>query len=224
MHNNMITINGTKMRKSLGNFITLNEFFTGSHSALTQAYAPMTIRFFILQAHYRSTVDFSNEALQASEKGLSRLMEAVDNLERITPADSSSTEAAATVQGLRTKCYEAMNDDLNSPIVISHLFDATKTINSALAGKETLSASDLNELRETFHLFLFDLLGMKQTEVAQNDNLDSYQKAIDLLLTLRCEAKQNKDWGTADKIRNDLTALGFEIKDTKDGFEWKLNN
>lgn len=150
MHNNMITINGTKMGKSLGNFITLNEFFTGSHSALTQAYAPMTIRFFILQAHYRSTVDFSNEALQASEKGLSRLMEAVDNLERITPADSSSTEAAATVQGLRTKCYEAMNDDLNSPIVISHLFDATKTINSALAGKETLSASDLNELRKLF--------------------------------------------------------------------------
>ena len=119
MHNNMITINGTKMGKSLGNFITLDEFFSGTHKLLAQAYSPMTIRFFILQAHYRSTVDFSNEALQAAEKGLERLTEAVSNLERIQPSATSTVE----VKSLRAKCYEALNDDLNSPIVIAHLFE-----------------------------------------------------------------------------------------------------
>ncbi len=223
MHNNMITIHGTKMGKSLGNFITLSEFFNGEHASLTQAYAPMTIRFFILQAHYCSTVDFSNEALQASEKGLGRLLEALDNMEKITPAAASSEEAGSIAKALRGKCYEAMNDDLNSPIVISHLFDATRIINSVLAGKESLSAEDLKELKDTFHLFLIDLLGITQNTVSQGENLDSYAKAIDLLLTLRSEAKANKDWATSDKIRNELTALGFEIKDTKDGFEWKLN-
>nr|WP_320036985.1 cysteine--tRNA ligase [uncultured Bacteroides sp.] len=219
MHNNMITINGTKMGKSLGNFITLEEFFKGSHPILTQAYSAMTIRFFILQAHYRSTVDFSNEALQASEKGLQRLMEAVANMKKITPAATSTVD----VKSLRAKCYEAMNDDMNSPIVISHLFDATKMINNTLAGNNTISAEDLKELSDVFHLFMFDILGLKEEVSAAQSNTETYNKVVDMLLELRIQAKANKDWTTADKIRNELTALGFEIKDTKDGFEWKLN-
>lgn len=218
MHNNMITINGQKMGKSLGNFITLDQFFTGDHASLKQAYSPMTIRFFILQAHYRSTVDFSNEALQASEKGLTRLMEGAANLEKIVPSDVSTID----VKDLRSKCYEAMNDDLNSPIVISHLFDATRGINSVLSGQATISAEDLDELKSVFHLFMFDILGLREDVAIFSANNEAYEKAVDLLLSLRMQAKANKDWGTSDKIRNELTALGFEIKDTKDGFEWKL--
>ncbi|WP_321333870.1 cysteine--tRNA ligase [uncultured Bacteroides sp.] len=220
MHNNMITVNGTKMGKSLGNFITLDEFFTGSHAMLTQAYSPMTIRFFILQAHYRSTVDFSNEALQASEKGLQRLMEAVDGLDRI----KSSAASDVDVKNIRTKCYEAMNDDLNSPIVISHLFDGSKIINNILAGNNTISEEDLKELKAVFHLFLFDILGLKEEVGSSNGREAAYGKVVDMLLEQRMQAKANKDWATSDKIRNELTALGFEVKDTKDGgFEWRLN-
>ena len=221
MHNNMITINGQKMGKSLGNFITLDEFFTGSHASLAQAYSPMTIRFFILMAHYRSTVDFSNEALQASEKGLSRLMEAWSHLDKLKASEVSSVD----VKGIRTKCYDAMNDDLNSPIVISHLFDATRSINSVLAEQATLTAADIEELKSVFKLFLFDILGMQDLAVvAAGANTEAFGKAVDLLLTIRKQAKDNKDWATSDKIRNELTALGFEIKDTKDGAEWKLSN
>ena len=216
MHNNMITINGQKMGKSLGNFITLDEFFTGSHPLLTQAYAPMTIRFFILQAHYRSTVDFSNEALQASEKGLARLMEAYERLQKIVPAAQSTID----VSGLRDRCEEAMCDDLNTPIVISHLFDACKAINTIADGKATIAAADLEKLKATFKLFVEDILGL-QTANNSTDNT-AYKKAVDLLLEIRRQAKQNKDWATSDKIRNELTAIGFTIKDTKDGFEWSI--
>ncbi|WP_321439165.1 cysteine--tRNA ligase [uncultured Bacteroides sp.] len=219
MHNNMITINGTKMGKSLGNFITLEEFFNGSHPLLTQPFSAMTIRFFILQAHYRSTVDFSSEALVASEKGLQRLMEAVANLDKIAPSATSTVD----VKSLRAKCYEAMNDDLNSPIVISHLFDATKIINNILAGNNTITAEDLEELKGVFHLFMFDILGLKEETDTAQSNTEVYNKVVDMLLELRVQAKANKDWATADKIRNELTVLGFEIKDTKEGFEWKLN-
>ena len=217
MHNNMITINGQKMGKSLGNFITLEELFTGNHKLLAQAYSPMTIRFFILQAHYRSTVDFSNEALQASEKGLQRLMEAYERLTKLTASGAST----ANVKGLREKCDAAMNDDLNSPIAISHLFDACKAINSISDGKATISAEDLEELKSVFKLYIEDIFGLK-TDAKSDAGTDAYKKAIDLLLNIRLEAKRNKDWGTSDKIRNELTALGFSIKDTKDGFEWSL--
>ena len=218
MHNNMITINGQKMGKSLGNFITLEQFFSGDHASLAQAYSAMTIRFFILQAHYRSTVDFSNEALQASEKGLNRLMEAVANLDKLTPSEQTTVE----VQGLRAKCYEAINDDLNSPITISYLFDAARAINSVLAGHGTISAADLEELKAVFNLFLFDILGLTPEMQEAATNTEAYGKAIDMLLELRQQAKTNKDWAMSDKIRNELTALGFEIKDTKEGAEWKL--
>ena len=217
MHNNMITINGQKMGKSLGNFITLDEFFTGNHELLTQAYAPMTIRFFILQAHYRSTVDFSNEALQASEKGLERLLEGYTRLQRLKPSAQSSVDVA----GLRAKCEEAMCDDLNTPMVISHLFEALKAVNLVHDGKATLSADDVVELQSVFHLFVEDLLGL-QTADSLGAGLEAYKKAVDLLLDIRMEAKRNKDWTTSDRIRNELAAIGFEIKDTKDGVEWRL--
>ena len=216
MHNNMITINGQKMGKSLGNFITLDEFFSGKHQLLTQAYSPMTIRFFILQAHYRSTVDFSNEALQASEKGLQRLMEAYRRLQQL----KASSESSVDVKGLAAKCEEAMNDDLNTPVAISYLFDAAKHINSAYDGKATLSAEDLAELQATFKLYVEDLLGLKDEQA--KDSNEAYKKAVDLLLDLRLEAKKNKDWEKSDKIRNALTEAGFSIKDTKDGYEWSL--
>ena len=217
MHNNMITINGQKMGKSLGNFITLDEFFTGNHPLLSQPFAPMTIRFFILQAHYRSTVDFSSEALVASEKGLARLMEAYTRLQKLTPSATSTVETV----GLRDKCEAAMCDDLNTPIVISHLFDAAKAINTVHDGKGTISEADWTELKEVFKVFVEDILGL-QTEEAAGESNEAYKKAIDLLLQMRLDAKQNKDWATSDKIRNELTALGFAVKDTKDGFEWSL--
>jgi len=218
MHNNMITINGQKMGKSLGNFITLDEFFTGNHKMLSQAYSPMTIRFFILQAHYRSTVDFSNEALQASEKGLSRLMDAYAHLQKIHPADTTTVE----IGNLREKCYEAMNDDLNTPIVFSYLFDAVRAINTVKDGNGSFSVETLKELQEMFDLFLFEILGMRNETKGGNDNDETFGKAIDLLLNIRQQAKLNKDWATSDKIRDELAEIGFEIKDTKDGAEWKL--
>ena len=219
MHNNMITINGTKMGKSLGNFITLSQFFTGSHPLLSQAYTPMTIRFFILQAHYRSTVDFSNEALQAAAKGLERLMQAATLLARLTPADKTTADVA----GLADRCRAAMDDDLNTPMVISHLFEAAKAINSIHDGKATITAADLEELKGTFHTYASDILGLHD-ETAQAADADDtpFRRAVDLLLDLRSEAKARKDWTTADSIRDRLTQLGFTIKDTKDGAQWHL--
>ena len=207
MHNNMITINGQKMGKSLGNFITLEQFFTGDHPLLTQAYSPMTIRFFILQAQYRSTLDFGNDALQAAEKAWQRLAEGWRNLSK----------------GLREKCYEAMNDDLNTPIVISHLFDGVRAINTILSGNATITAADLDDLRDTFSTFLFDILGLRLDEAeAGGAALEPFEKAVDLLLDVRRDAKGKKDWATSDFIRDRLGEIGFEIKDTKEGTEWKL--
>lgn len=217
MHNNMITINGQKMGKSLGNFITLEEFFTGNHTLLTKAFSPTTIRFFILQAHYRSTVDFSSEALEASEKGLERLLEGYARLQKLQASATSSVN----ISEVRKKCEDAMADDLNTPMVISALFDALRSVNLVHDGKETISQADLSELQSAFKLYLEDLLGL-QSESASANGTEAYQKAVDLLLNIRLEAKKNKDWATSDKIRNELTAMGFEIKDTKDGFEWKL--
>ena len=215
----MITINGQKMGKSLGNFITLNEFFTGDNKNLQQAYSPMTIRFFILMAHYRGTVDFSNDALQAAEKAMSRLMEAYGAIGRIQP----SAESTVSVAEFRDKCYEAMDDDLNTPIVISHLFDAAKVINQAADGKASLTADQIDELKSLFDTFLFDILGIKAEEGGGSGREEAFGKVVDMLLEQRAIAKANKDWATSDKIRNELTALGFEIKDTKDGATWKLN-
>jgi len=219
MHNNMITINGQKMGKSLGNFITLNQFFTGEHDKLEQPYSAMTIRFFILMAHYRGTVDFSNEALQAAEKAMSRLMEAYTAISRIQASAQSDTD----VNGFADKCYDAMDDDLNTPIVISHLFDAARIINQAVDGKARLTAQDIQSLKSLFDTFLFDIMGIRAEQGGGSGREEAFGKVVDMLLEQRSIAKANKDWATSDKIRNELTALGFEIKDTKDGATWKLN-
>ncbi len=217
MHNNMITINGQKMGKSLGNFITLDQFFTGNHASLEKAYSPMTIRFFILQAQYRSTVDFSNEALQAAEKGLQRLLDGYARLQKIVPGTASTVE----LSNLRDRCEQAMQDDLNSPIVIAHLFEAVTAINTIVSENASINSADLEELKATFKLFVEVILGIQLENDAQT-GADAYKAAIDLLLRIRQEAKTNKDWATSDKIRNELTAMGFDIKDGKDGVEWSL--
>ena len=223
MHNNMITIAGKKMGKSYNNFITLDQFFQGTHELLEQPYSPMTIRFFILQAHYRSTVDFSNEALQASQKGFERLMDAVAQLERITPqAQGSLTEAYA--EEVNEKCATAMDDDFNSPIVISHLFDVTRVINQLADGQTTITAAGLEALKKVVHTWVFDILGLKsETEGGNAAREEAYGQAVDLLLSLRAKAKAQKDWATSDQIRDELARIGFEVKDTKDGATWKLN-
>ena len=225
IHNNMITINGQKMGKSLGNFITLPEFFSGKHEKLEQAYSPMTIRFFILQAHYRSTVDFSNEALQAAEKGLERLMDAWKALGGLQPVAGEGSVTSATIEEIRQKCYDAMCDDFNTPIVISNLFEASKLINSVADKKETIGKEALEALTSLMHTFIFDLLGLKEGsgEGGNEAREEAYGKVVDMLLEQRMKAKQNKDWATSDLIRDRLAELGFEVKDTKDGYSWKLN-
>ena len=224
MHNNMITINGQKMGKSLGNFITLEQFFTGKHDKLEKAYSPMTIRFFILSAHYRGTVDFSNEALQACEKGLERLLNGLDDLGRVPMSDKCDPETEKVVKALRQKCYDAMNDDLATPTVISHLFEACGTINKLLDHKATICAGCLEELAGTMHLFAYDILGLKPDRSASNDAREkAFGRVVDMVLGLRAKAKAAKDWATSDHIRDELAAAGFEVKDTKDGVTWKLN-
>ena len=221
MHNNMITIAGKKMGKSYNNFITLEQFYTGQHPLLSKPFSGMVIRFFILQAHYRSTVDFSSEALEAAEKGLQRINEAYARLLKIQPAAASTID----VKGLRERCEEAMSDDLQSATVISHLFDSAKAINTVADGKATLTKEDLDELKDAWKTFAIDILGLRleaDNAAAAGQNVEAYKGAVDMLLNMRLEAKRNKDFATSDKIRNELTALGFNIKDGKDSFEWSL--
>lgn len=220
VHNNMITINGQKMGKSLGNFITLEEFFTGSHSLLEQAYDPMTIRYFILQAHYRSTVDFSNEALQAAEKGMNKLLQAQKTLESLK-AGNTSTEA---IEPMIKAMYDAMNDDFNSPVLMAQLFDATRLINTIKDGKASLTEQDLNLLKLNFNIFINDILGLKSESNANNENQDQVLSGLmELVLDIRQQAKINKDWTTSDKIRDNLKNLNITVKDTKEGAEWSLD-
>lgn len=219
MHNNMVTVNGQKMGKSLNNFITLEQFFEGTHPALERAYSPMVIRFFILQAHYRSTVDFSNEALQASEKGLERLHDARKSLDALVPATGATTELPAFAD----LCYEALNDDLNSPQVIAELFNATRLINRAKNGEISLTQGQIEELKSLFDTFLYQLLGILPVGAGEaNGHREAFEGAMELLLSIRQDAKLKKDWATSDKIRDELARIGFEIKDTKEGAEWKL--
>lgn len=219
MHNNMITINGQKMARSLGNFITLDELFSGKHELIDKPWSPMTIRFFILQAHYRSTIDFSNEALLASEKGLERLMAAVDTLEKLPLSETSTVD----VDGLQEKCFSALSDDLNSPVAIAHLFDGVRLVNSIKAGQEKITATDWEKLKLLYRNVVFEILGLQKETAGSSQNEGMLNEVIDLALNLRLDAKSRKDWATADKIRDELKQLGVEIKDTKDGFEWSLD-
>ena len=224
MHNNMITINGQKMGKSLGNFITLEQFFTGSHAGLEQAYSPMTIRFFILSAHYRSTVDFSNDALKASEKGLERLMTGLGNLARVPVSDKCDAQTEQFVKQLRQRCYDAMNDDFQTQLVISYLFEGCHVINTLLDHTTQICADCLKELTETMQLFAFELLGLRSEQADNNEQREeAYGKVVDMVLDLRAKAKAEKNWAVSDQIRDALADAGFEVKDTKDGVTWKLN-
>ena len=219
VHNNMITIEGKKMGKSYNNFITLKEFFNGSHPLLQQAYSPMVIRFFILQAQYRSTVDFSNASLQASEKALQKLLDSYRRLQNLLPAEKSDVE----LPDFTAACYAAMDDDLNTPQVIAQLFDASRFINAASDGSMKLSAEDISRLRHLFDLFLVELLGIKTAADGENaTSSKAYEGAVDLLMEIRKNAKSQKDWATSDLIRDKLAKLGFDVKDTKNGVEWSL--
>ncbi|MCQ2223969.1 MAG: cysteine--tRNA ligase, partial [Bacteroidaceae bacterium] len=227
MHNNMITIDGKKMGKSYNNFITLPQFFAGEHERLERGYSPMTIRFFILQAHYRSTVDFSNEALQSAEKGLARLMDAWKALLRL--ADGQKVKGQPQIEmkyvdEMRQKCYDAMNDDLASPLVISHLFDVCRVVNTLLDKKASITAEVAQALTELFRTFAFDILGLTvDTGASNKEREEAFGAVVNMILEQRQQAKADKNWALSDKIRDDLAALGFEVKDTKDGQAWTLN-
>ncbi|HOE03966.1 MAG TPA: cysteine--tRNA ligase [Bacteroidales bacterium] len=215
MHNNMITINGQKMGKSLGNFITLNEVFSGNHPLLEQAYSPMTVRFFILMAHYRGTLDFSNEALQAAEKGLARLMKGLSLLGNI----KVSATPGYNPDEFEKKLFDALNDDLNSPMAIAHLFDSLKNINNLVAGSETITAKDLEKLKSLYHSFVVDILGL----MPQQESHDALLKnVVDMILNIRLEAKKDKNFALSDKIRDELTKSGIQVRDSKEGFEWEI--
>jgi cysteinyl-tRNA synthetase len=216
MHNNMITINGQKMARSLGNFITLDQLFSGDHPALDKAYSPMTIRFFILQAHYRSTIDFSNEALQAAEKGFQKLMKAVESLAKLKPSDHSTVD----ISKLKEKCYEALDDDLNSPVLLSHLFEGVRIVNSVIDGSEKIDAPGLDSLKELFSTFVFEILGLKDESAIKGDEKLT-EELMKIIIGLRQDAKNKKDFPASDKIRNELKNVGVVLKDLKDGADWE---
>lgn len=218
MHNNMITVNGQKMGKSLNNFIILDEFFSGNNPVLEQAYSPMTIRFFMLQAHYRSTLDFSNEALKAAEKGMNKLISSYQLLDRLIAAGNSTVE----VKHYKLMCEEAINDDFNTPVVLAHLFDLARVINTVNDKKEQLSQEDIMFVKILFRDYLFDILGVEEEKQAGNTKLVDY--LMQTILEIRQEAKQNKDFATSDKIRDELDKLNIQIKDTKEGTRWEFKN
>ena len=250
VHNNMITINGQKMGKSLGNFITLPELFSGSHPKLDQAYSPMTVRFFILQAHYRGTLDFSNEALHAAEKALKRVLQAYKDLVALAKAKGVILSEAkdlpygelptsiapdtcpadsAEIKAIFDGVYDALCDDLNTPVALSHIFEAVKIINSTKSGPSTgsgtksLTEGDIKTLVQIFDDIVFGVLGLKDENAGEGGKSQEVVAGLmDMVLEERAKAKAAKDWGLSDAIRNHLKALGITVKDTKDGVEWTI--
>ena len=218
IHNNMITINGQKMGKSYNNFITLDELFNGTHEILKQAYSPMTVRFFILQAHYRGTLDFCNDALQAAEKGLKRLMQAAADVENLKVDEVPASEEIAKI---KENVYEALCDDLNTPIALSNLFEAVRIVNTVADGKMKICATDKDVLKELLKTVVSDVLGLVD-EREQGGNEQVINGLMNMILDYRKEAKQAKDWAKSDQIRDALGALGIVVKDTKEGSTWTL--
>ena len=212
IHTNMLTVNGQKMSKSLGNSFLPHQLFTGDHSLLKKGYSPMTVRFFMLQAHYRSTLDFGNEPMEASEKGFKRLMSAVSLLDALKASVTTEVEIAP----LQQRCYDALNDDFNSPVLIAELFEASRIINSVKDGELKIDQNNLQLLKNMMNTFVFDILGLKD-EQAANDDLP---KLLSFIVDLRSEAKTNHDFATSDKIRNGLQQIGFQLKDSKEGTSW----
>lgn len=217
MHANMLTLNGKKMSKSTGNNILPREIFSGNNSVLSKAFTPSVARFFILQAHYRSILDFSNDAILAAEKGFNRLMEAIDSL----PAVKTSGTSSVDINGWRQQCYDAMNDDFNSPILIAQLFEGVRYINLLKDGKETITAADLDLLTKTMNGFVFDVLGLKN-EAETNTTNDRLEGVVNMLIGMRNEARANKDFALSDQIRDRLKDIGIELKDTKEGTTFSI--
>ena len=216
VHNNMVTIEGRKMGKSLNNFINLEEFFTGSHKKLKKEFSPMTIRFFMLQAHYRSTLDFSNEALQASEKGLEKLMASVETLKGLNSTNDAPVNN--DIVKIEIDCYNAMNDDFNTPILISHLFECVKLINSIKNNTSCISDKDLRKLKSIYNTFVVNILGLEKEGVVDKN---SNEELMNFIVDLRDSLKKKKQWEISDSIRDNLLQIGIEIQDTKDGTKWK---
>ncbi|NNM23762.1 MAG: cysteine--tRNA ligase, partial [Flavobacteriaceae bacterium] len=219
MHANMLTLNGRKMAKSTGNNILPNELFSGENDVLSKAFAPTVAKFFMYQAHYRSILDFSNDALEASEKGYNRLMDAYRNLSSLPTSETSSIDVAEW----RQSCYNAMNDDFNSPILIAQLFEATKHINAIKEGTASISETDLKVLTQTMHDFIFDVLGLLDLTSEGKNDTNKLTGAVALLIDLRNKARADKDFATSDKIRDELQEVGIQLKDGKDGTTFSLN-
>ena len=213
MHANMLTLNGQKMSKSTGNTLLPEELFNGENDVLEKGYNPIVVRFFMMQAHYRSTLDFSSEALNAAEKGFSRLMNGIHLLKDIKTSDTSSHD----VKNIVDSFYEAMNDDFNTPILIANLFDAVKFIQNVNNGSATVSLEDKELLQQRINEFTFDVLGLTTIETAENSSLDT---VMELVLKMREKARNEKDWDTADEIRDALNEAKIEVKDSKEGFSW----
>ncbi|MGO3182400.1 MAG: cysteine--tRNA ligase [Aequorivita sp.] len=218
MHTNMLTLNGKKMSKSTGNFILPNDMFTGENDVLSKPFSPTVIKFFMYQAHYGSILDFSSEALEASEKGFNRLMDAHRILHELPTSDKSSID----IESWRKSCYDAMNDDFNSPILIAHLFESVKFVNAVKEGKYTISEKDLEMFEKTMNDFLFDVLGLKDSASEGSQDTEKLSAAIELLIQLRNEARANKDFAMSDKIRDELAEKGIQLKDGKEGTTFSL--
>ena len=217
LHANMLILNGQKMAKSTGNFILPNEIFSGDNTILSKAFTPSATRFFMLQAHYRSILDFTSDGLEASEKGYVKLMEAVNKLDKVETSKTSSINISAWKQ----KCYDALNDDFNSPVLIANLFEAVKYVNLLLDKKETINSEDLKQFIEAVYAFVYDVLGL-QNEIEQ-DSSDKLTGVVEMLIKMRKEARDNKDWALSDKIRDELANLGIQLKDGKDGTTFSVN-
>ena len=218
MHANMLIMNGKKMAKSTGNFILPTEIFSGNNPHITKAFLPSVARFFMPQAHYRSILDFTNNGILASEKGFFRLMDAINILDELNAGSTSTFD----IKEWQQKCYEAMNDDFNTPILIANLFEAVKFINQIKEGTATITQDDLNVLRNTVQTFVFDVLGL--VNVTQSDNgTEKLSGAVELLIQLRQDARANKDFATSDKIRDELAAAGIQLNDGKDGTTFTTN-
>ncbi len=220
LHTNMLTLNGQKMSKSTGNSILPGEIISGNNSILSKPFRASVTRFFCMQAHYRSILDFSSDALEASEKGFQKLMEAVKSLKQLTISDTSSIDISA----LKQKCYAAMNDDFNTPILIAHLFEGVKFINLLKEGKETISSADLELLSETMNIFVFDILGLENaTNSETNKGETKLTGVVEMLINMRKNARDNKDWALSDEIRDELLAVGIQLKDGKEGTTFSVN-
>lgn len=217
MHTNMLTVNGARMSKSAGNGFLPHELFTGNHPLLAKGYSPMSVRFFMMQAHYRSTLDFSNDALEAADKGYKRLMNAITLLDKIKPSTKKSS-ADFDLADLKKRCYNAMDDDFNTPVLIAELFEAVRFINATYDGKMTMDQTMLDALKQFMQSFVVEILGLRNDALA--GDTDDTDALMQIIITLRNEAKKNKDFTTSDRIREDLQTIGVQLKDSKEGTLW----